>query len=59
MDNRQERYSAEQVSDTEKLLDIYKKVPDEKRPLLLAVMDAFANGMQTQERLGGIAAKAS
>ena len=51
MNNSQELYSAEQVSDTEKLLGIYKKVPEEKRPLLVAVMDAFASGMQTQERL--------
>jgi hypothetical protein len=45
------KYTPEQIADAKKLLDVYNGVPEEKRPILAAMMDAFISGMNAQERL--------
>lgn len=45
------KYTQEQIADAKKLLEVYNSVPEEKRPILAAMMDAFISGMSAQERL--------
>ena len=44
-------YTPEFFTQTGRIYDRLEQLPLDKRPLVKAVMDAFINGMQTQERL--------
>jgi len=44
-------YTPEQLTDAEKILDAYNRVPAEKKGVLVAMFGAFVSGMETQERL--------
>lgn len=54
-----EGYTEEQIEDARKILDVYARMPEEKKPIFTAMMSAFISGMETQERLNsGAASKA-
>lgn len=40
-----------ELSDAKEIIAIYHKTPEEKRPLLTAMANAFLAGMEAQERL--------
>lgn len=44
-------YSTGQLSDAEKVLEAYAKLPENKRPMLLVIMNALISGMEIQEAL--------
>ncbi len=46
---RNENYSPEQISDAEKILEVYAKLPDNKRPMLMIIINALISGMEIQE----------
>jgi len=48
-----ENYSPEQISDAEKILEVYAKLPDNKKPMLMIIMNALISGMEIQELLAG------
>lgn len=51
-----EGYTEEQIEDARKILDVYARMPEEKKPIFTAMMSAFISGMEAQERLSGSAA---
>lgn len=54
-----EGYTEEQIKDARKILDVYARMPEEKKPIFTAMMSAFISGMEAQERLNsGAASKA-
>lgn len=50
---KNESYSPEQISDAEKILEVYAKLPDNKKPVLMVIINAFISGMEIQEMLAG------
>lgn len=50
---KNENYSPEQISDAEKILEVYAKLPEDKKPILLVIMNALISGMEIQEALAG------
>ena len=50
---KNENYSPEQISDAEKVLEVYAKLPDNKKPMLMVIMNALISGMEIQEMLAG------
>ena len=50
---KNENYSPEQISDAEKILEVYAKLPDNKKPMLMVIMNALISGMEIQEMLAG------
>lgn len=46
-------YSPELISDAEKILEVYAKLPDNKKPMLMVIMNALISGMEIQEMLAG------
>lgn len=50
---KNENYSPEQISDAEKILEVYAKLPDNKKPILMVIMNALISGMEIQEMLAG------
>ena len=40
-----------ELLDAQEIIEIYKKTPEKKRPLLTAMANAFLAGMEVQERL--------
>ncbi|MDD3251801.1 MAG: hypothetical protein PHV18_04480 [Lachnospiraceae bacterium] len=46
-------YTPEQINDAKIILEAYAKIPEEKKPIFAAMMNAFISGMETQERLSG------
>ena len=44
-------YTPEQLTDAEKILKAYDKVPADKKSVFVAMFGAFVSGMETQERL--------
>ena len=50
---KNENYSPEQISDAEKILEVYAKLPDNKKPVLMVIMNALISGMEIQEALAG------
>ncbi len=50
---KNENYSPEQISDAEKILEVYAKLPDNKKPMLMIIMNALISGMEIQELLAG------
>lgn len=50
---KNENYSPEQISDAEKILEVYAKLPDNKKPMLMVIMNALISGMEIQEILAG------
>ncbi len=49
-----EAYTVEQIKNTERFLDIYAKLSEEKKPIVEAMLTAFIGGMETQERLAEV-----
>lgn len=39
--------------DAEKILEVYAKLPDNKKPMLMVIMNALISGMEIQEMLAG------
>lgn len=52
-----ENYIAQQIEDARKILNAYISLPQNKRPILVVMMEAFINGMETQERLSNNSSK--
>lgn len=50
---KNENYSPEQISDAEKILEVYAKLPDNKKPVLMVIINALISGMEIQETLAG------
>lgn len=50
---KNENYSPEQISDAEKILEVYVKLPDNKKPVLMVIINALISGMEIQETLAG------
>lgn len=50
---KNENYSPEQISDAEKILEVYAKLPDNKKPVLMVIINALISGMEIQEMLAG------
>ncbi|WP_289298931.1 hypothetical protein [Xylanibacter caecicola] len=50
---KNENYSPEQISDAEKILEVYAKLPDNKKPMLMVIINALISGMEIQELLAG------
>ena len=50
---KNENYSPEQISDAEKILEVYAKLPDNKKPMLMVIMNALISGMEIQDMLAG------
>lgn len=50
---KNESYSPEQISDAEKILEVYAKLPDNKKPVLMVIINALISGMEIQEMLAG------
>lgn len=50
---KNENYSPEQISDAEKILEVYAKLPDNKKPVLMVIINAVISGMEIQETLAG------
>lgn len=50
-------YTEDQINDARKILDVYERVPDEKKPVFMAMMNGFMNGMEMQERISGVTSK--
>lgn len=50
---KNENYSPEQISDAEKILEVYAKLPDNKKPMLMVIINALISGMEIQEMLAG------
>ena len=50
---KNESYSPEQISDAEKILEVYAKLPDNKKPVLMVIINALISGMEIQETLAG------
>ncbi len=50
---KEKNYSPEQLDDAEKVLAVYKKLPEDKKPILLVIMNALISGMEIQEALAG------
>ena len=50
---KNENYSPEQISDAEKILEVYAKLPDNKKPMLMVIMNALISVMEIQEMLAG------
>ena len=50
---KNENYSPEQISDAEKILEVYAKLPDNKKPMLMVIMNALISGMEIQGMLAG------
>lgn len=48
---KNENYSPEQISDAEKILEVYAKLPDNKKPVLMVIINALISGMEIQETL--------
>ena len=46
-------YTQEQIDDAKKVLEAYSKLPEEKKPIFAAMMNAFISGMEAQEQLSG------
>lgn len=46
-------YTQEQLDDAEKVLAVYNKLPEDKKPILLVIMNALISGMEIQEALAG------
>lgn len=46
-------YSPELISDAEKILEVYAKLPDNKKHMLMVIMNALISGMEIQEMLAG------
>lgn len=46
---RNENYSPEQISDAEKILEVYAKLPDNKKPMLMIIINALISGMEIQK----------
>lgn len=46
-------YTPEQLDDAEKVLAVYKNLPEDKKPILLVIMNALISGMEIQEALAG------
>lgn len=38
---KNENYSPEQISDAEKILEVYAKLPDNKKPVLMVIINAL------------------
>lgn len=49
--NKFEDYITHQIEDARKILDAYISLPQNKRSILVVMMESFINGMETQERL--------
>lgn len=50
---KNENYSPEQISDAEKILEVYAKLPNNKKPMLMVIINALISGMEIQEMLAG------
>lgn len=50
---KNENYSPEQISDAEKILEVYAKLPDNKKPVLMVIINALISGMEIHETLAG------
>ena len=50
---KNESYSPEQISDAEKILEVYAKLQDNKKPVLMVIINALISGMEIQETLAG------
>lgn len=50
---KEKNYSPEQLDDAEKVLAVYKNLPEDKKPILLVIMNALISGMEIQEALAG------
>ena len=48
---KSENYSQEQINDAEKILEVYAKLPDNKKPMLMVIINALISGMEIQELL--------
>lgn len=46
-----EAYSPDQANDAERILEVYAKLPEDKKPVLMIVLNALISGMDIQERL--------
>lgn len=55
--NKFEDYITHQIEDARKILNAYISLPQNKRPILVVMMEAFINGMETQERLSNNSSK--
>lgn len=51
MNINEKAYATEQTSDAKKLLELYERVPADKRQRLLDIMEGLIAGMSAQERL--------
>lgn len=53
------RYTAEQLSDAEKMAAALANVPEEKRTLVIMMTNSFMAGMEAQKAIDDTAAKAA
>lgn len=45
--------SPESIDDAREILEAYKKLPDDKKPVLMVIINALISGMEIQETLAG------
>lgn len=50
---KNENYSMEPIDDAREILEAYKKLPDNKKPMLMVIINALISGMEIQEILAG------
>lgn len=46
-------YSPDPIDDAREILEAYKKLPDDKKPVLMVIINALISGMEIQETLAG------
>ena len=54
-----EGYTENQIRDARQVLDVYARMPEEKKPIFTAMMSAFISGMEAQERLNNAGGECS